>query len=214
MCSDDIVDLYEHHAQDFDRDRSRRLQEKTWLDGFLAEVRPSGTVLDIGCGMAEPIARYVLDTGFNVVGIDSAPSMIEMCKARFPGAEWIVADMRRLELGRRFDGLLAWDSFFHLHLDDQRKMFARFADHAAPGAPLMFTSGPSHGDATGSCWGELAYHGSLAATEYEALLSSNGFEVVSYMADDPECGGHTVWLTRFCKGSDQRSDSRTEPARR
>jgi len=49
--------------------------------------------------------------------------------------------MRGLALGRRFDGILAWDSFFHLNYDDQRRMFAVFADHASAGAWLMFNTG-------------------------------------------------------------------------
>ena len=197
MCRDAIIDLYERHARNFDRDRGRSLQEKAWLDRFLRHVRPSGDVLDIGCGMGEPIARYVLDAGFQVVGVDSSPAMIDMCRARFPGAAWIVADMRQLALGRRFDGLYAWDSFFHLHMDDQRAMFPRFAAHAAPGAPLMFTSGTSQGEAIGSYQGEPLYHASLDRGEYEERLHANGFDVLSYRADDPECGGHTVWLARY-----------------
>jgi SAM-dependent methyltransferase len=207
MSADAIVDLYERHAHDFDRDRSRSLQERAWLDRFLALVPRSGTVLDIGCGTSEPIGRYLLDAGVQVVGIDSSPSMIALCKARRPDAEWIAADMRHLELGRRFNGLLAWDSFFHLHMDDQRQMFPRFAKHAEPGAPLMFTSGPSHGEAIGSCFGEPLYHGSLAPSEYEALLVANGFTVVSYVPDDPECGGHTVWLARFVADRTRRAAS-------
>ena len=189
-----VVDLYERHACDFDRDRSRTLQEQPWLDRFLDHVPRSGVVLDVGCGMAEPIARYILDNGFTVVGVDSSSSMIEMCRARFPGAEWIVADMRRLALGRRFHGVLAWDSFFHLSMDDQRAMFSRFADHVRPGAPLMFTSGPEEGSAVGSYCGEPLYHASLDPGEYERLLSSHGFSVDAYRADDPLCGGHTIWL--------------------
>jgi SAM-dependent methyltransferase len=194
MCWDAIVGLYERHAGDFDRDRGRSLQEKAWLDRFLQHVRPSGVVLDIGCGMAEPIARYLLESGFSVVGIDSSPSMIDTCRTRFPASEWIVADMRQLQLDRRFDGLIAWDSFFHLHAEAQRAMFARFAAHAAPGAPLMFTSGTSEGEAIGSYCGEPLYHASLDPDEFERRLSSSGFEVVEHRADDPDCGGHTVWL--------------------
>ena len=197
MCDDRIVDLYERHAHDFDRDRNRSLQEKRWLDRFLGHVRPSGTVLDIGCGMAEPMAQYVLAAGFHVVGIDSSPSLIEMCRRRFSDSEWFVKDMRQLALGRRFDGLLAWDSFFHLNSDDQRAMFQCFAAHALPGAPLMFTSGPVHGEAIGSYCGEPLYHSSLDPTEYRQLLSTNGFSTLAYVAVDPECWAHTVWLTRY-----------------
>ena len=192
-----LSELYERHARDYDRDRSRSLQEKAWLDRFLGHVQPSGTVLDMGCGMAEPIARYLIEAGFHVVGIDSSPSLIAMCRARFPDREWIVADMRRLALDRRFDGILAWDSFFHLHADDQRAMFARFAAHARPGAPLMFTSGSSEGEAIGSYCGEPLYHASLDPAAYEQLLAANGFSVRAYLANDPECGGHTVWLATY-----------------
>ena len=194
MCKDSVIDLYERHAQAYDRDRGRSLQERAWLDRFLRFVRPGGTVLDVGCGMGEPIARHLIDRGFHVVGVDSSPSMIELCRARFPESEWLVGDMRELELGRRFDGVLAWDSFFHLGMDDQRGMFRRFAVHARPGAPLLFTSGPSEGEAIGSYRGEPLYHSSLDPAEYEELLTTNGFVVRAYVAEDPECGEHTVWL--------------------
>jgi 2-polyprenyl-3-methyl-5-hydroxy-6-metoxy-1,4-benzoquinol methylase len=196
MRSDAIVDLYERHATEFDRDRSRSLQERAWLDRFLRSVRASGTVLDIGCGMGEPIARYLLEAGYRVTGIDSSPSLIQLSRIRFPAAEWLVADMRELALGRRFDGVLAWDSFFHLGWDDQRAMFPRFAAHARPGAPLLFTSGPARGEAIGSFCGEPLYHASLDPDEYRELLAANRFSVLSYVADDPSCGGHTVWFAR------------------
>src|SRR5688572_13859464 len=114
MTRDRVISLYERHAEKFDRDRNRSLFEQPWLDRFLDLITPGGTVLDIGCGMGEPIARYILERGYSVVGVDSSRSMIAICRQRFPEAEWIVGDMRLLELGRIFDGVLAWDSFFHL----------------------------------------------------------------------------------------------------
>jgi trans-aconitate methyltransferase len=192
-----IVELYERHASDFDRDRSRALQERTWLDRFLGHVRPGGTVLDLGCGMAEPLAAYMLTRGFHVVGIDSSASMIEMCRRRFPDSEWRIADMRGLALERRFDGILAWDSFFHLDRDAQRAMFPRFAAHARAGTPLMFTSGTSDGEVIGSYREEPLYHASLEPTEYERLLRSNGFFVRAHVAEDPACWSHTVWLATY-----------------
>jgi SAM-dependent methyltransferase len=197
VCKDSVVDLYERHAQAWDRDRGRSLQERAWLDRFLSHVRPGGTVLDVGCGMGEPLARYLIDRGFGVVGLDASPTMIERCRARFPDSEWVVADMRELELSRRFDGILAWDSFFHLAMDDQRGMFPRFASHAREGAPLMFTSGPGEGEAIGSYCGEPLYHASLSPSEYEQLLATSGFVVRAYFAEDSDCGEHTVWLATY-----------------
>lgn len=192
--ADRIADLYERRAADYERDRGRSLQERAWLDRFLDGVPPGGTVLDLGCGMGEPIAAYVLGTGRAVIGVDSSPSLIAMARERLPQAEWFVADMRQLSLDRRVDGLLAWDSFFHLTPDDQRRMFDVFASHLAPGARLMFTSGPSEGEAIGSYHDEPLYHASLEPAEYRSLLAAHGFVVNAFVPEDPACGGHTIWL--------------------
>ena len=195
--SEAIIDLYERHARDFNRDRSRALAERAWLEQFRSRVPPSGTILDIGCGMGEPIARYLIEAGFRVVGVDSSPSLIDQCRTRFPHEEWLVADMRLLALGRRFDGVLAWDSFFHLNMSDQRAMFARFAAHSKAQAPLMFTSGPREGEAIGSYYGEPLYHASLDPSEYERLLATTGFRARAHFPGGPESGEHTVWLATY-----------------
>src|SRR5436190_12880410 len=112
--SERITGLYQRHSEEWDRDRSRNLFEKPWLDRFLALLPQSASVLDIGCGTGQPIARYLIERGCQVTGIDSSPALIGMCRDRFPDQEWVVADMRELSLDRRFDGILAWNSFFHV----------------------------------------------------------------------------------------------------
>jgi SAM-dependent methyltransferase len=194
--ADTIIPLYDRHAQAYDRLRGRDLFERSWLDAFAALLPAGGTLLDIGCGMGEPIARDLIARGFAVTGIDASPQLIAMASAHFPQQSWMVADMRALSLGRAFDGLLAWDSFFHLAPNDQRRMFAIFRDHAAPHAALMFTSGPAHGEAIGDFEGEPLYHASLDPEEYRALLGAHGFRVVAHVADDPACNGHTIWLAQ------------------
>jgi SAM-dependent methyltransferase len=194
--SNRIVGLYERHARAFDRERNKSLFERAWLDRFRAVVGTGAPLLDIGCGSGEPIAGYLIAAGHSVTGVDSSATMIELCRERFPAQSWLVADMRKLDLGRRFGGILAWDSFFHLAPDDQRAMFPLFARHAAEGAALMFTSGPRAGEAIGSYHDEPLYHASLDPEEYTALLQVNGFGVVAHVAEDATCGGRTVWLAR------------------
>jgi SAM-dependent methyltransferase len=192
-----IIDLYQRKAQDWIESRARtKLIEKPWLDRFRALLPPAGAILDLGCGSAEPMAAYLIGLGHPVTGVDSSPAMIDACQKHFPQQDWIVADMRQLGLQRQFSGILAWDSFFHLSYDDQRRMFPVFREHAAPDAALMFTSGPVHGEAIGSFGGEPLYHASLDPTEYRSLLDRNGFRVVSHIVEDPDCGGHTIWLAQ------------------
>jgi SAM-dependent methyltransferase len=192
-----IIGLYQRHADRWDRERGRDLFEKPWLDRFLALLQPGASILDLGCGSAEPIARYFIEKGCHVTGVDSSPALIDLCKSRFPDQNWIVNDMRTLSLSRCLDGILAWDSFFHLCPEDQRPMFDIFRAHAAPHAALMFTSGTIHGEAIGTFQGEPLYHGSLDTAEYRSLLHQNGFAVVSHVVEAPANGGRTVWLAQF-----------------
>jgi SAM-dependent methyltransferase len=192
-----IIGLYEQYAAEWDKDRGHFLFEKTELERFLVLLPPGASILDVGCGSAFPIARYFIEQGHHVTGIDSSASLIGICRNRFPEDEWVVSDMRELSLSQRFDGILAWDSFFHLRPEDQRIMFPIFRSHAAPKAALMFTTGPMHGEVLGEYKGEPLYHGSLDGAEYRSLLYENGFDVVSHFTQDPACGGHMVWLAQL-----------------
>lgn len=116
----DVWKLYETHARAFDRDRGRSLMEHAYLEEIVATLKPNARVMDLGCGAGEPIARFFIERGFDLTGVDAAPAMIAISKERFPDAKWVVADMRGLVLPLRFDAVIAWDSFFHLSRDEQR----------------------------------------------------------------------------------------------
>ncbi|MEQ1103805.1 class I SAM-dependent methyltransferase [Acinetobacter ursingii] len=192
-----IIQIYQKYGRDWTELRGDYLYEKAWLDHFLALLPATdASVLDLGCGSGHPIAAYLIENGCQVTGIDRSEVMLEMARESFPEQTWIDADMRHFHFDQQFDGILAWDSFFHLTPDDQREMFAQFSAHAKLGAALMFTSGPSHGEAIGEMFGEPLYHASLDAEEYRALLAQYGFDVVKMVAEDPECTGHTVWLAK------------------
>lgn len=195
-ASHDIIDLYRRHARAWVERRGTQLSERKWLDRFLSLLPEEPSVLDVGCGFGEPIGRFLVNAGCVVTGVDASPELIETARARVPGASWIVADMRRLEMGARYHGIIAWNSTFHLTPDDQRRMFPVFRKHAGRGAVLMFTSGHTDGEILGEFEGEPLYHSSLDAEEYRTLLDRYGFEVVDHVVEDPDCARQTVWLAR------------------
>jgi SAM-dependent methyltransferase len=188
--------VYERQAARFDAERPKRLHEGAWLDRFLALVPPGGTILDLGCGAAEPIAAYLSGQGYRVIGLDASTAMLTIARARFPDGDWRDGDMRTLDLPERFDGIIGWNSFFHLTRDEQRAVMPRLAGHMAPRAALMLTVGPENGEVSGLVGGEPIYHASLAPEEYRSRLDALGIEVVEFVLEDPGCDGQTVLLAR------------------
>jgi SAM-dependent methyltransferase len=177
----EVWQLYEQFAHRFDRERRRFIGEDAYLNEVLPRIdRKHPRILDLGCGSGHPIARYFIDRGCDVTGVDAAPAMITICRERFPRMTWIAHDMRALNLGRHFEAIVAWDSFFHL---------------------LLFTSGPKASEAIGDLFGRELYHASLDTDEYRSLLAENGFSVLIHRVEDPECDKHTVWLAQYKGGA-------------
>jgi SAM-dependent methyltransferase len=192
----DPAEFYRDHAVEFDTARSRQLSEKPWLDAFLGLLPRGGTVLDAGCGAGEPIARCVAEAGFRFVGFDASEPLLALARERVPNAEFVHGDLRSFELGRRFDGIIAWDSFFHLKAAEQERALERFARHGTVEAALLFTSGSERGEAINPLFGEPLFHASLDTADYEERLAALGFSVLKHIESDPDCGNRTIWLAK------------------
>ena len=196
-AAEDVIGLYTRHAVLWEAARGPEVRvERDWMARFAGALPPGAWVLDLGCGTGRPLGAWLLARGFSVTGIDAAAPAIDRAREGLPAGEWICADMRGLALGRTFEGLLAWDSLFHMTAADQEAFFSVLGAHAAPGAVLMFTSGPDAGTAMGEFGGDPLHHASLSPAEYRRRLSAEGFDVLEFRPEDPDCGGHTVWLAR------------------
>lgn len=194
--SKETQDIYTRHAVQFDGERCKSLLEKVWLDRFLGLLPQEATVLDVGCGSGEPIAGYLIKSGCCVTGIDFADPMLDMARARFPDHRWIIADMRDIDLGEQFDGIIAWHSFFHLTPPDQEAALACFARHLKTGGALMLTVGPEADETAGQVCGEAVYHASLSPGGYRDALNRLKIEVVQFVANDPDCDFASVLLAK------------------
>jgi ubiquinone/menaquinone biosynthesis C-methylase UbiE len=189
-------DIYERNASRFDAERRKTLFERNWLERFCALLPDGAHVLDVGCGAGDPIARYFLEHGYRVTGVDFAEAMLSLARSRYPAALWLHADMRELKIDETFDGIVAWHSFFHLRPDDQRQTLKRFAEHLAPAGVLMLTVGPEAGEATGHVGDDVVYHSSLSPDGYSQVLAELGLRIVAFVPTDEDCGGATVLLAQ------------------
>ena len=184
--------VYERNAARFDAERPKGLHEKAWLDRFLALLPDGGAILDLGCGAGDPIAGYFLGRGYRVTGVDASLAMLDLARTRFPAGDWREGDMRRLDLPERFDGVLGWNSFFHLTPEEQRATLPLLAGHLRPGGALMLTVGPRAGEVAGRVGDDAVYHSSLAPDDYETILDRLGLRVVHFLKEDPDCDLQTV----------------------
>jgi len=191
---DNVYKSYDKMFNWFDEHRSRDLFEKPYLELAISHLKHDAKILDLGCGMGEPIGKYFIDKGYQLTGIDGSSKLIDLAKNRFPKGQFMVGDMREINLSEKFDLVIAWNSFFHLSKDDQPLMFKIFEEHLNSGGILMFTSGPSEGEVWSDNGGEMLYHASLSPEEYKKLLAEHHFGIIKNALDDE--GGAYIWVAR------------------
>ena len=167
--------IYERRAGQFDKDRARDGRESEWLEAFTETIPDGGHILDLGCGMGEPIAAWLIAKGYRITGVDYSEPMLEIARNRFPKGTWIHQDMRALDVTGPFDGIISWHGSFHLSTDEQRALLPKLGGLLKSGGTLMLTIGPEEGEVTGTIGGETVYHASLAPEEYRSRLQVSGF---------------------------------------
>jgi SAM-dependent methyltransferase len=102
-----------------------------------------GAVLELGCGTGRltiPLAQ----SGVEIVGIDIVPSMVERAKQKAGELpiEWILADVRTVQLGRKFRLIFESGSVFRhmLTRPDQEAYLARVWEHLEDDGRLIINS--------------------------------------------------------------------------
>ena len=103
---------------------------------FVDRLHPS-SVLDAGCGTGR-VARELARRGIEVVGVDIDPSMIATARRSAPGLHWLIDDLTRLDLHRRFDVVvLAGNVPLFTPKGTQAALIAGCARHLEPGGSLV-----------------------------------------------------------------------------
>lgn len=108
------------------------------LDLLLDEFKPSGaqSILDLGCGTG---VHSTALTGYEYVGVDLQPWLIDHARAAYPRGHFAVGDVTRYRSRTPFDVLLSLgNTLAYLHTEEQlNAACATFAANAAPGALIV-----------------------------------------------------------------------------
>jgi 2-polyprenyl-3-methyl-5-hydroxy-6-metoxy-1,4-benzoquinol methylase len=145
---------------------------------FASKIKPKGNVLDIGCGAGFPIAKYLSDQDFFVTGIDISENQIKIAKdKKIRNAEFYVCNFFNFRPDEKYDGIIAFDSFFHFPKEKQKEIYSKVSEWMKTGAYLLFTHGKMESEIEGEMYGESFYYSALGKEDVEKLLLMNNMNV-------------------------------------
>ena len=97
------------------------------------------TVLDVACGTGEHARLLGERHGFEVDGIDLEPAFVRIAERKNPTGTFVVADMRRFDLGRRYDAVICLFSAigYVRTLEQLTETIRCFRDHLDPSGVMV-----------------------------------------------------------------------------
>jgi cyclopropane fatty-acyl-phospholipid synthase-like methyltransferase len=172
------------------------------LDGVVAGAR----VLDLGCGTGNPIARYLTDRGYQVVGVDQSEKMLEIARQLVPEAELIHDEIVAIQFTERFAAAIAWDSIFHVERRYHPGIYRKLAAALETGGRLLLSVGGSDASSSNSdhelegftseMFGHTFFYSGYEPEVARQLLENAGFEIEMWEVDDPSSRGHIAVIAR------------------
>ena len=168
-----------------------------WLRRLVDLTRADDRILDLGCGPGVPVFSTLLDHGRQVVGVDGSRRQIELARSHVAGAEFIEADMCRLQLDPgSFDAVCAFYSITHLPREFHRPLFANILGWLRPGGVFLGSLGVTETEAwTGEWMGGPMFFSHFDAQWYVQCLEQLAFQIeaAEVVAQDDE-DGEFLWV--------------------
>jgi len=92
--------------------------------------------LEVGCG-AGRWCRFLVESGWDTIGIDLQPELIEINRARYPNVKFYCASVQDYSAEEPFDLISAVTVVQHIPFDEQSKVFKKFREIIKPGGYII-----------------------------------------------------------------------------
>jgi ubiquinone/menaquinone biosynthesis C-methylase UbiE len=136
--------------------------------------------LDVGCGAGVPVAQFLVDSGFDVTGIDFSRNMLKLARKNVPKARFILKDMTELDFkADSFDGLTAFYSIIHVPRERHFSLFQSFHRILRPQGIMLACLGSDKWEATDNYYGTEMFWSQYDPKKSLQLLKKAGFKVIS-----------------------------------
>ena len=177
MNPQEIAQSYDSLASHWDGDEFYR---KNGVEQHIRALRfcqNHAYAIDIGCGSSVRIIDILLSKKFcNVEGLDISQGMLGLARRRHPEVIFHHADITLWDFPRKYDFISAWDSIWHVSLDEQENVLRKICKALTQNGILIFTSGgvDEPGEGGNPFKGQPLYHSALGIPKLLDIVKSEG----------------------------------------
>ena len=142
----------------------------------IAFTRQQRTALDVGCGCSGRFIDLLQRKGFVIEGVDISDEMIRLARQRHPQIRFHHQDICDWVLPQSYDFITAWDSIWHVPLEQQEALLTKLFNGLNPGGVCIFScAGTDTPDEnTDSFMGPEVYYATLGIPGFLKVIDASG----------------------------------------
>lgn len=135
-----------------------------------------GSALDVGCGWNGRFVDVLLEQGFSPEGLDVSEEMIRRARKRHPDVTFHLADVCSWQPLKGYDFITAWDSIWHVPLEDHENVIRTLLSALNQNGVFIFSTGglDEAGDHTDDYMGPVVYYSALGIPKLLEVISDCG----------------------------------------
>ncbi len=196
-----IREGYNEAADSYFKTRNRFNNTK-YLKKLSSLLKPSSTILDIGCGAGLPIDKFFIDKGHKILGIDVSGKQVGLARRNIPEGSFEVKDMSELKKGSyKADAIISFYAIFHIPREEHENLFKKINSFLPQGGFLLVTMGSSEYEGCDDNFHGVEMWWSHYGSKKNRLIIENaGFEILLDEIDTTGKEKHQVILAKKANG--------------
>jgi len=182
-----VASGYDQLGERYNIERSR-FDNWREVKAFSSQLPCNGKVLDAGCGTGVPIAKYLSQSGFEVIGIDISRVMVTAARKNVPGATFRQMNMMNTSFPpESFDGVISCYAIIHNPREKHANIFESFNTILRPGGIMLVSVASWAWEEFADYMGVDMYWSHYGPSKTESLITNAGFDIE--FGRDVESGG-------------------------
>jgi len=135
-----------------------------------------GPALDVGCGRNSRLRDLLLDHQYLPEGIDVSRTMVNLAIDTQPELTFHHSDICAWELPKKYDFITAWDSIWHVPLEQHENVLIKLFSGLTIGGVCIFSAGGTDEpeDHVDSTMGPEVYYSTLGISKTLEVIANSG----------------------------------------
>ena len=176
MNPSDIGKAYDEITHLWESDKFNRSNGMEQHKRAISFSENTGAALDIGCGCTGRFIGLLIDKGFTPEGLDISEKKISLAKKKHPEITFYHKNICSWPIPKKYDFITAWDSIWHIPLEEQENVFTKIVHSLNKGGIFIFSFGGTDepSDHKDSFMGPEVYYSTLGTNGFLSLLMGLG----------------------------------------